>query len=298
VVYDDLKKDYLAKTHLYRDSIILTTVVDREIVEAEKCMLDGNEGKALTILKGMLADNPEIKQQAYINYTLSEVYDIRGDIDRQIYHLALTALIDLKTATKEYASLQQLAFLMYQKGDVYRAYRYLQCSMEDAVFCNARLRFFEVSQLLPIIEKAYKQEEEQNKMFSRILLVIACVFSFLLIFVVVWLYRWNKKLTVMRLDLSEANRQLQIVNKELAQTGKIKEAYIAHYLDQCVHIWISWRLTVVHWRSWQWLPELMICSKQSSLSSLYVMKDGIFIEISMMLFWPCIPILSNHLIIC
>lgn len=234
VVYDDLKKDYLAKTHLYRDSIILTTVVDREIVEAEKCMLDGNEGKALTILKGMLADNPEIKQQAYINYTLSEVYDIRGDIDRQIYHLALTALIDLKTATKEYASLQQLAFLMYQKGDVYRAYRYLQCSMEDAVFCNARLRFFEVSQLLPIIEKAYKQEEEQNKMFSRILLVIACVFSFLLIFVVVWLYRWNKKLTVMRLDLSEANRQLQIVNKELAQTGKIKEAYIAHYLDQCV----------------------------------------------------------------
>jgi hypothetical protein len=91
-----------------------------------------------------------------------------------------------------------------------------------------------VSQLLPIIEKAYKQEEEQNKMFSRILLVIACVFSFLLIFVVVWLYRWNKKLTVMRLDLSEANRQLQIVNKELAQTGKIKEAYIAHYLDQCV----------------------------------------------------------------
>jgi hypothetical protein len=197
-------------------------------------MLDGNEGKALTILKGMLADNPEIKQQAYINYTLSEVYDIRGDIDRQIYHLALTALIDLKTATKEYASLQQLAFLMYQKGDVYRAYRYLQCSMEDAVFCNARLRFFEVSQLLPIIEKAYKQEEEQNKIFSRILLVIACVFSFLLIFVVVWLYRWNKKLAVMRLDLSEANRQLQIVNKELAQTGKIKEAYIAHYLDQCV----------------------------------------------------------------
>ena len=234
VVYDDLKKQYLSKTHLYRDSIILTTVVDREIVEAEKCMLDGNEGKALTILKGLLADNPEIKQQAYINYTLSEVYDIRGDIERQIYHLALTALIDLKTATKEYASLQQLAFLMYQKGDVYRAYRYLQCSMEDAVFCNARLRFFEVSQLLPIIEKAYKQEEEQSKMFSRALLVIACVFSFFLIVVIVWLYRWNKKLTAMRLDLSEANRQLQVVNKELAQTGKIKEAYIAHYLDQCV----------------------------------------------------------------
>lgn len=234
VAFDELKEYYLAKTNLYRDSIMLTDVVDRDIVEAEKYMLDGNEGKALTLLKAMLANNPGIKQQAYINYTLSEVYDIRGDIERQIYHLAITALIDLKTATKEYASLQQLAFLMYQKGDVYRAYRYLQCSMEDAVFCNARLRFFEVSQLLPIIEKAYKQEEERSKMFYHILLVAACVFSLALVYVIIWLYRWNKKLTAMRLSLSEANRKLQVVNQELAQTGKIKEAYIAHYLDQCV----------------------------------------------------------------
>jgi hypothetical protein len=38
----------------------------------------------------------------------------------------------------------------------------------------------------------------------------------------------------MRQDLSQANEQLRLVNKELAQTGKVKEAYIAHYLDQCV----------------------------------------------------------------
>ena len=38
----------------------------------------------------------------------------------------------------------------------------------------------------------------------------------------------------MRLNLSAANEQLRLVNRELAQTGKVKEAYIAHYLDQCV----------------------------------------------------------------
>jgi hypothetical protein len=38
----------------------------------------------------------------------------------------------------------------------------------------------------------------------------------------------------MRQNLSQTNDQLRLVNKELAQTGKIKEAYIAHYLELCV----------------------------------------------------------------
>jgi hypothetical protein len=38
----------------------------------------------------------------------------------------------------------------------------------------------------------------------------------------------------MRQNLSSSNEQLRLVNRELAQTGKIKEAYIAHYLDRCV----------------------------------------------------------------
>ena len=32
---------------------------------------------------------------------------------------------------------------MYEVGDLDRAYKYLNCSMEDAVACNARLRFIE-----------------------------------------------------------------------------------------------------------------------------------------------------------
>ena len=39
---------------------------------------------------------------------------------------------------------------------------------------------------------------------------------------------------MMRQNLSQANEQLRLVNRELAQTGKVKEVYIAHYLDQCV----------------------------------------------------------------
>jgi hypothetical protein len=102
------------------------------------------------------------------------------------------------------------------------------------VACNASLRYIEVAQYFPIIDKAYKLKEDRGRTFRYGLLFFASFLSLVLIFCVLWLYRWNKKLSLMRQDLSQANEQLRLVNKELAQTGKVKEAYIAHYLDQCV----------------------------------------------------------------
>jgi hypothetical protein len=106
--------------------------------------------------------------------------------------------------------------------------------MEDAVACNASLRYIEVAQYFPIIDKAYKLKEERGRTIRYGLLFFASFLSLALIISVGWLYRWNKKLSLMRQNLSAANEQLRLVNKELAQAGKIKEAYIAHYLDRCV----------------------------------------------------------------
>lgn len=236
LVNKELKGIYQEKTHVYRDSILLTITpgIDRDIVEAEKLMLEGQVDKSLEILNRLLEGNPDLRQQAYINYTLAEGYGRKGDIDSQIYRLALTAIADLKFGTREYASLQKLAYLLYDKGDVDRAYKYLNCSMDDAVACNARLRFSEVTEFFPIVDKTYKLKEERSRMISNILLMCVSFLSLTLIGGVFWLYRWNKKLSLMRRNLSMTNDQLRLVNKELAQTGKVKEAYIAHYLDRCV----------------------------------------------------------------
>lgn len=232
----ELKDHYLKQTHLYRDSIILVMEpgVNRDIVLAEKYLLDGVPEKTLEILTPLVDDNSDLQQQAYINYTLSEAYGMKGDKDNQILRLGLTAIADFKAATKEYAPLQKLASLMYDRGDVDRAYNYLNCVMEDAVYCNARLRFLEVAQIFPIIDKAYKSKVERSKITYRWMLSFVSLLSIFLIVAVIWLHYWNKKLSVMRLNLSKANEQMRLVNIELEQTGKIKEAYIAHYLDRCV----------------------------------------------------------------
>ena len=236
LVNKELKDTYLEKTHVYRDSIMLTTSpgIDYDIVAAEKLMVEGDIEQSLDILARLAANNPDLRQQAFINYTLAGVYGLKGDVDNQIRSLALTAIADLKFGTREYASLQKLAYLLYDKGDVDRAYKYLTCSMEDAVACNARLRFSEVTEFFPIVDKAYKIKEERGRTIRYGLLFFACFLSLVLIVCVCWLYRWNKKLSVMRQNLSATNERLRLVNKELIQTGKVKEAYIAHYLELCV----------------------------------------------------------------
>ena len=232
--YDALKQEYKQLTHQYRDSIIMTNVADRNIVDAEKQIINGEPDKAIEILTELLQQNPDQRQLAFIHYTLSEAYKEKGDEDKQIQELALTAIIDLKSAIKEYASLQELAYLLYNRGDVDRAYQYLNCSMDDAVFCNARLRFIEVAEFFPIIDKAYKLKEERGQLILRVMLISVSLLSIFLIVAVFYLYRWMKKLSLMRKNLKMTNDQLYTTNAALAQTGKIKEVYIARYLERCI----------------------------------------------------------------
>ena len=231
------KKKYLKKTDLYRDSIIsvMPPETNRTIAAAEKYIVSGKADTALVMLNDALKDVVDERQKVYIYYTLSEAYNMKKDTEKEIYYLILTAIADLESSVREYASLQKLAHLMYEQGDIDRAYKYLSCSMEDAVACNARLRFIEVTEFFPIIDKAYKLKEEKERAVSRTMLISVSLLSLFLLIAVFFLYRWMKKLSAMRRDLSLANEQMQIVNKELEQTGKIKEVYIARYLDRCVN---------------------------------------------------------------
>ncbi len=232
----EVKTKYRNKSNAYRDSIlsIVDPSLDKDIVQAEKWLMQGKTDESIALLNSLLTKSPDRRQKAYIHYILSNAYETKGDIERQIHYLAQTAIIDLESSTREYASLQKLAQQIYKNGDIDRAYRYLNCSMDDAVACNASLRYVEVAQFYPIIDKAYRIKEERSQMTIKIMLVFVSILSVFLIIAVFYLYRWMKKLSAMRKNLKRANNQLQFTNQELAQTGKIKEVYIARYLDRCV----------------------------------------------------------------
>lgn len=230
------KAQYRKLTDCYRDSILITSLpgINRSLAQAEKALLSSKPDEAIAIVTKLLSTPMEMQQKAYINFTLASAYEAKGEVDMQIFYLAQTAITDLKIAVREYASLQKLARLMYEKGDLERAYRYLSCSMEDAVACNARLRFLEVTEFYPIIDRAYSEKVMQERRMGWILFLSVSILALLLIVLAIYLYYGMKKLSLMRRNLSVANKELKVVNETLEQTGKIKEVYIARYLDRCV----------------------------------------------------------------
>lgn len=197
-------------------------------------ILSGQADQAIPILNKVLTSPLDMQEKAYAYYTLSLAYEAKKDTDMEIYYLAQTALIDLNASVREYAALQKLARLVYQQGDPERAYNYVSCSMKDAVACNARLRFLEVTEFYPIIDKAYSDKKAQEKRLGRILTLSITGLAVCLILLAFYLYHGLRKLSLMRKNLSKSNKELVALNQQLQQTGKIKEVYIARYLDRCV----------------------------------------------------------------
>ena len=237
IVDKSVRAKYLEKTESYRDSIVYmeSLSTDYKIQLAEKTLFEGDADKALEILHEHSSVRfDDLKHHAYLHFTFAEAYEVKGDTAMQIYHLAKASTLDLQRAAREYAALQKLAKLLYLGGDIDRAYEYLNCAMEDAVESNARLRSLEVTEIYPIIDKAYKEKAHAERVASRIALISVSALSALLIAAIAYLFWWTKKLQKMRLELHEANSSLRSANKTLAETGKIKEMYIARYLERCV----------------------------------------------------------------
>lgn len=231
------KVKYRKQTDAYRDSVIMCNPPEPglSIALAEQHIQRKENIKAIELLRNALYTANNDVDKIFIYYTLSEAYSGIGNSKVSIEYLAQTAIIDLQHAVREYASLQKLAYMVYQKGDIARAYNYLSCSMEDAVACNARLRFMEVTEFYPIIDKAYELQKREEQRYFYLMLGCVTLLSLLLLVALAYLYRWMKKLSAMRKSLSVANKELKSVNSELEQAGKIKEVYIAKYLDRCVN---------------------------------------------------------------
>ena len=140
---------------------------------------------------------------------------------------------DIQLAIKEYIALPRLAQILFSRGDIDRAHAYLNQSMRDAVFCGARLRTMEVTEIYPIVSEAYKIKERGNQKVQNLLLLCFTVLILFLIGTTIYIYRQMKKIAEARHALARANEQLVHVNEELSQSNLIKQQYIAHYLDQC-----------------------------------------------------------------
>lgn len=245
------KERYNKLVSNFRDSLLVVNPPNSEthiMVKTDQLIANKKSDEAIKIL---LTYYPTIKNdkhtRAIIAFCISVTYQKQQNRENEKKWLIISAINDIQSATKDYISLRSLAFLLYKEGDIDRAYKYIKRSLEDALFCNARLRTYEISQMLPIINQAYQHQSQARQRQLIISLISISLLSVFLLIAVLSVYRQMRKLSVARKDLSQANKLLNDLNKELSETNKllkhsnetlseanlIKEEYIGRYIDQC-----------------------------------------------------------------
>jgi hypothetical protein len=244
------KNKYLLISKKMQDSTIAFYPANSISLIISKADWNLEHKKPVETLNLLLPYFSEINQndpnRAIISYIISQAYKQQKNKFKEKEWLCISTLSDLQQSKKEYISLRSLAFLQYEDGDIDRAYIYIKRSLDDAVLCNARLRTYEISKMLPIISESYQQQNETNKIQLIVFLISASLLVLVLLGLLFMLFKQMKKLATAKKELSIANDKLSDLNTELQTFNKklnlsnntlteanlLKEIYIGRYMDQ------------------------------------------------------------------
>ena len=242
---------YAKLSHAYRDSMQVTLdpssatylwLRETQLREA------GKYDEALEFRDRRLAEASfGTPQYALVAYQRFRLFESMGKKDEHLYYLVLSAISDVRSAIKEQSSLMVLAQELNRKGDLKRAYDYINFSWEISQFYKTRLRSWMNITPLSMINGNYQDIiKQQNR---ELLIYIACValLALLLVIALIYIYRQMKALSIAKKglqevnerlfslneELEEVNRHLRSTNLELSESNLIKEAYIARFFKLC-----------------------------------------------------------------
>jgi regulatory protein susR len=243
------KAAYASLTDDFRDSLL--TIYEAgsnmyRMIYADKLTAHGKYAEAL---RELLPFTPtgDGRFDAGYHYTIAEAYYHMGRIEEARHYYTLAAISDMQSDTREYIALRKLAVILFQSGDIDRAYHYLTLCMADAKACNARLRILEILDTFPVVNEAYLEKKQQQQRVITGILIAISLLVVSLIFAIFSVLKQKKALQQAQTDLAYANSQLNEVNRTLVEyneemkrqnqliteTSYLKEAYITQYMDQC-----------------------------------------------------------------
>lgn len=103
-------------------------------LKAEQLINEGRYNDAKHVLEKLLADMPDYSNLYGMSaYQMAEVFRNQGDETEAARFMTLAAISDIKGSVREGLALPSLAKLLYEQGDVDRAFNYINSSLEDAM---------------------------------------------------------------------------------------------------------------------------------------------------------------------
>lgn len=196
----------------------------------------GEPQQAIDLLEPMLLALPE--NSDYIRYlanSLGSCYCRVGNEDKALHYFAQSAISDIQLSVMEHASLREVALILFRRGDIERAYTYMNRCVHDAQFCKARLRTIEMANDMPFIQNTYRvslQQKQQRLTYTALALLIGLILMSISSIVA---YKMMHQAKQSRQQVVETLAQLQAANEELTQSNRIRATYVIQYMSECSH---------------------------------------------------------------
>ena len=168
----------------------------------------------------VLSSHHNTRLDAMNAYGLSNMYKRLGDKEKTMIYLIYSAMADLRVCNRDIASLQELSSLLYDTGDIDRAYAYMNYCLKAALLYPNRVRIINISTELDKIYANYQQRDIRWRNSLQNYLYVVTFFSIILVLPLIGLYRQTKKLRKSRTELDSANHSLNQHVVELSQMHK------------------------------------------------------------------------------
>lgn len=209
----------------------------------------------------VLSSHHNTRLDAMNAYGLSNMYKRIGDKEKTMIYLIYSAMADLRVCNRDIASLQELSSLLYDAGDIDRAYAYMNYCLKAALLYPNRVRIINISTELDKIYANYQQRDIRWRNSLQNYLYVVTFFSIILVLALIGLYRQTKKMRKSRteldsvnhslnqhvVELSQMHKQLALANQELQnlnellrsanqklqESNDIKEEYIGYVFSIC-----------------------------------------------------------------
>jgi Domain of unknown function (DUF6377) len=180
--------------------------------------------------------NLTLHQLAVSASTTAYVYEVAGKEEKAFQLLLISAIADVKTATKETVAIFKLSDYCYRRGDLKNAYTFIKEAREGAAFYKARQRQIEISHISSIIEgQKINIIEGQRKSLKTLAVIMSVLAAVVIGFAVANFWQLRKLRKAGRLisatnqELRDRNAELRQLNSALNEATNIKEQYIGYY---------------------------------------------------------------------
>lgn len=163
--------------------------------------------------------NRDSPTYAIATHILASIAVTRGDRNEYLFYLTQSAISDLRRATLEITSLQELAGILYELGDKRRAHEYVSVALNNAVASRASVRMMKTTELLSMVEEDHNSQIALWRTWMYAIIAVLAMCMFALLVSIFFLRRQLNRVARMKQELQDANQT--------------KDIYISQFLSLC-----------------------------------------------------------------